>query len=123
LSRLFKLTKLFIKNHPSIIFTKTNKDNITIALDKNEYIIKMEDMVHAQDTYINIKKNPINKLMNSARNLLTRWTKNNYITTDIYKRVFCSDGILPRAYGLPKIHKPVTILESSFLPLITLFIF
>jgi len=48
----------------------------------------MEDMLHDQDTYINIKKNPVNKLTNSTRTLLTRWTKNNYITTDIYKRVF-----------------------------------
>jgi len=63
-------------------------------------------MLHDQGTYINIKKNPVNKLTNSVRTLLTRWTKNNYITTDIYKNIFCSDGILPRAYGLLKIHKP-----------------
>jgi len=47
----------------------------------------MKDMLHDQDTYINIKKNPVNKLINSVRTLLTR-TKNNYITTDIYKKVF-----------------------------------
>jgi len=60
----------------------------------------MEDMLHDQDAYINIKKNPVNKLTNSARTLLTRWTKNNYITTDIYKRVFGSDGNLSRPYRL-----------------------
>jgi len=54
--------------------------------------------------------NHVNKLTNSARTLLTRWTKKNYITIDIYKKVFCSDRIFPRAYGLPKIHKP----DNSF---------
>jgi len=118
-----KLTKRFIKiikNHPSIIFTKADKGNITVALDKNEYITRMEDMLHDQDIYI--KKTSVNKLTNSARTLLTRWTKNNYITTDIYKRNFCSDEILPRAYGLPKTHR-VTTLESSTPPLTILFIF
>jgi len=69
------LNETFIKNHPSIIFTRADKTNITVALDKNEYITKMEDMLHVQDTYINIKKNPVNKLSNSARTLLTRMKK------------------------------------------------
>jgi len=77
-----------------------------VAIDEYHYINKMEDLLRDQDTYINIKKNPINELNNSARTLLTRWTKNNYITTEVYKKLYCSDGILPRAYGLPKIHKP-----------------
>jgi len=68
----------FIKYHPSIIFTKADKGNITVALDKNKYITKMEEMLQDQDTYSNIKNNSINKLMNSARTLLTSWTKSNY---------------------------------------------
>jgi len=52
-----------------------------------------------------IKKNLINKITNSARSLLTRWKKSSYITEETYKKFYCSDGILPRAYGLPKIHK------------------
>jgi len=55
LSSLFKLTKIFIKN-PSIVFTRADKDNITIALDKIDYITKIKDMLHNQETYINIKK-------------------------------------------------------------------
>jgi len=31
--------------------------------------------------------------------------KNNYITIEIYKKVFSGDGILPRSCGLLKIHK------------------
>jgi len=66
-------------------------------------------MLHDQETYINIKTNPVNKLTNSVRLLLTRqWTKNNYIMYNqylLYKKVFCSDEILPRSYRLLKIHK------------------
>jgi len=118
--------KLFIKKHSSIIFTRADKGNITVALDKNEYITKMEDILHDQDTYINIKKKIL--LINSRTlhalcsqdGQETIYYNKHYITTDIYKRVFCSDGILPRAYE-PKIHKSVTILES-FPPLITFYL-
>ena len=42
----------------------------------------------------------------SLRELLNRWKKQEYISNDNYKLLSCSYGILPRAYGLPKIHKP-----------------
>jgi len=38
--------------------------------------------------------------------LLARWKSNEYISKSIYNSIFCSDGNLPRAYGLPKVHKP-----------------
>jgi len=43
-------------------------------LNKIDYITKIEDMQHDQDTYININKNFVNKLINFSRTLLTRWT-------------------------------------------------
>jgi len=105
LSGMLKSTKHFIKNHPNLILTRADKGNVTVALDKNEYIKKIESMLQDQETYLNIKNNPINKITNLARGLLTRWKNNKYISAETYKRVFCSDGILPRAYGLLKIHK------------------
>ncbi|XP_072759915.1 uncharacterized protein [Anoplolepis gracilipes] len=35
-----------------------------------------------------------------------RWKKNGYITQATYRSLPFSEGSLPRAYGLPKIHKP-----------------
>jgi len=105
LSDMLKSTKHFIKNHPNLILTRADKGNVTVALDKNEYIRKIESMLQDQETYLNIKNNPINKITNLARSLLTRWKNNKYISAETYKKIFCSDGILPRAYGLPKIQK------------------
>ena len=38
--------------------------------------------------------------------MLTRWKTKKYISETKYKTLYCSDGSLPRAYGVPKIHKP-----------------
>jgi len=51
LSSLFKLIKLFIKNHPSIVFTKADKGYIKVIFDKINYITKIENILHDQDTY------------------------------------------------------------------------
>jgi len=45
-------------------------------------------------------------LTNQTRELLTRWRNKEYITNTTYNNIYNSDGNLPRAYGLPKIHKP-----------------
>jgi len=58
------------------------------------------------DMYTKIKKDPINKMIRNLRCLLTRWKNSNYISATKYKFLYCSEDILPRAYELPKIHKP-----------------
>jgi len=105
LMSLGRLTRQFIKKHPNLILTKADKGNVTVALNRDDYIYKIEAMLQDQDTYTSITYNPIKKITNEARNLLMRWRKNNYITSELYNKIYCSDGILPRAYGMPKVHK------------------
>jgi len=63
-------------------------------------------MLQDENTYSKLTKNPINKIVNSVKELLARWKKRECISTTTYRTLYCSDGILPRAYGIPKVHKP-----------------
>ncbi|EFN72059.1 hypothetical protein EAG_00285, partial [Camponotus floridanus] len=83
-----------------------DKGNITVALDKDNYIHKIEELLQDKETYMVVEKNPINKLISNLRTLLTRWKNNGYITPKIYRSLSYSEGSLPRAYGLSKVHKP-----------------
>jgi len=103
---LLEVTKKFLKSNPDIIYTRADKGSVTVALDKKEYICKVEDMLKDTETYIEIKKDPTKKLTKDTREILTRWKTKDYITQSMYNVIYCSDGNLPRAYGLPKIHKP-----------------
>jgi len=103
---LLQKTKKFVKNNPNVIFTRADKGNVTVALDKNDYYIKIEEILKDTETYTIISKDPTNRLTKDIREILTSWKNRGYIENNIYHRVFCSDGNLPRAYGLPKIHKP-----------------
>ena len=110
------LTKSFLRSHPDIIFTRADKGNVTVALDRGEYIEKMSSLLNNTNTYKIVKKDPIKKVISDLHNLLARWKRNNYIPDSLYKRLNCTDGSLPRAYGLPKIHKngcPLRIIVST----------
>jgi len=66
----------------------------------------MEGMFNDTETYDRINKDPLKKITNDIRLLLTSWKTKGYINNTFYNYIYCSDGNLPRAYGLPKIHKP-----------------
>ncbi|KYQ53305.1 hypothetical protein ALC60_07594, partial [Trachymyrmex zeteki] len=103
---LVKCTSQFMKNNSNIIFTRVDKGNITVALDRNDYINKVTQMLEDPETYTRLKKNPLNGLERSIRELIKSWKKRKYISDQVYKKVSFSDGILPRCYALPKVHKP-----------------
>jgi len=105
IKNLLKITSKFIKNNPDIIYTRADKGNITVALNRIEYVTKLEDMFGDSETYDRIKKDPVKKITKDIRTVLTSWKSKGYINNTIYNYIYCSDGNLPRAYGLPKIHK------------------
>jgi len=72
-----------------------------------DYINKMKDILKDKETYEQLIRNdPLRKLTNDIRSLLSRWKTKGYISNTTYNSIYCSDGNIPRAYGLPKVHKP-----------------
>lgn len=110
---MFQTTNKFSKDNPDIIIVRADKGNITVALDKSNYkneilfyFFYLLGMLQDCNTYEVVNKDPTKRLTNNVRVLFTRQKDKKCITTQDYKNMYCSDGILPRAYGLPKIHKP-----------------
>jgi len=52
ITSLLNYTTNFHRKNPDIIFTRPDKENITVALNKNTYIKKMKDSL--EDTLIHI---------------------------------------------------------------------
>jgi len=106
----------FLKTHNNILLTRADKGNITVALDRDNYIHSVEKMLQDDNYYERAKKDPTKSVIVSLRKLLTKWKNLEYIPTNIHRKLICSDGLLPRAYGLPKVHKlncPYRIIVSS----------
>lgn len=103
INRLVSFTKKFLKENQNLILIRVDKGNITVTFDKDQYLNKMENLLSDTNTYNAITKNPIKKLTSRLRDMLTRWKNSNFIST--YRSLYCSDGVLPRTYGLSKINK------------------
>ncbi|XP_025264609.1 uncharacterized protein LOC112637982 [Camponotus floridanus] len=76
----------------------------------------MSVLLADENTYKVLNKSPIKKLTNNLHDLLVRWRSRDYISVAKYRSLNCTDGVLPRAYGLPKIHKknnPLRVIVSS----------
>jgi len=116
LEYFLKKTKEFCKDNVDIIFTKADKGNMTVALERTYYTENVNLMLKDSTTYEIINKNPVKSVELKLNNILKRWLMMGYISKQESFRLRASDSSLSKAYGLPKIHKkniPFRIIVSS----------
>ncbi|XP_071578645.1 uncharacterized protein [Temnothorax nylanderi] len=73
-------------------------------------------MLNDQTTYKKLMKDPINKITTKINELVKAWHDNGIVSDQMYRRLNCTNGNLPRAYGLPKVHKagfPLRVIVST----------
>lgn len=102
-----EITQAFIKHHQKILFTKADKGNVTVALDGDDYVLRIEIMLSDENTYIKSEiKNSAKKIENKLNDCLKACYNTNYISSRDCYSLLSNDKSLFRAYGLPKIYKP-----------------
>jgi len=87
-----------------------------VAIDRVSYINKVEEILNDNNTYTVVKKNPTKSIENNLNNILKEWFQKGYISKQQFFKLRSSDSILPKAYGLSKVHKentPFRIIVSS----------
>lgn len=98
--------KSFVKSHDNIIFTVADKGNVTVALDRTEYLQKIESMLSDNNTYKKIIRDPLPKLKNRAYTILKHLNNNNLFYKKFNDNELTQTNTnLSKIYGLPKIHK------------------
>lgn len=110
-------TKKFLKQHKDVIIIQADKGNKTVAMYKKEYEEKMEKLLDDKTTYKTIRNDPTTKLQRQNNTIISDLFKNNYINAWQKKQMYCSSGIAPRIYGLPKIHKIEMLLRPIVSPM------
>jgi len=70
-------------------------------MDRTDYDHKMEEHLNNSGCYKVLNKDPSNKILRQVSNKI----KNSSLDTNIKHRLIPNNAIIPRIYGVPKIHK------------------
>jgi len=62
----------FMHNNPEVTFTRTDKGNVTVALNRNVYVQKIEELLHDKKTYSLIKRNPASSIKKNLNDTLKK---------------------------------------------------
>jgi hypothetical protein len=75
-------------------------------MDKHENREKALSLLNDRNTYSILKSDPTGKTQRVLNAKLLLLRKSNIISKATYEKLYSSDGLSPRFYGLKKIHKP-----------------
>lgn len=106
LSILYKKTSCFLKQHPDIIITKADKGNVTVCMNKKDYVELSNSLLSDQKYYAPLRKDPTCSLQQKANKIISKLKKEEKITPEMAKQLTIYNSAPARYYGLPKIHKP-----------------
>lgn len=95
----------FLGAHKNLLIVKADKGNVTVAIEKTEYEVRMKEILGDMMTYRRSTKDPTSGLQKKNNELVEELFRNKIITEIEKKRLKTETAIAPRIYGLPKIHK------------------
>ena len=99
-----------LKEDDSRIILTADKGVALVVLNKEDYIRKAEYLLN-QQTYRKIPEDPTSKQKARLIQLLKIIKAEGGINEETYKRMYPTEAVSPKFYGLPKIHKPDTPLR------------
>lgn len=104
--RLLNKTHRFLSDHQEIILTKSDKCNVTVIMYKADYISLSYELINDNTTYIQLNNDPTFSIQNKCNSLIKTLYDDKYIEINTKKKLTSYNGIAPKFYTLPKIHKP-----------------
>jgi len=110
-----KATEEFCKNNKNIIFTRADKGNITVAMEKTYYINKIEELLKDSNTYTVVKKIPAKNIEYKLNNILKNGCNMNTLPNNNF---LSSVPVMPfylKHTASLRSTKLILHLESSFL--------
>ena len=81
-----------------------------VVMDRQDYVNKANQLLN-RNTYKLLAKDPTNSIKNKLINILKRVKQQTGLDNNTYKSMYPTGCVPPKFYGLPKSHKPGTLLR------------
>ena len=94
-----------LRKDKSRLVITADKGNCTVIMDRKDYHDKVKELLGDESTYKVLKKDPTKKTERDINGILLKIFREGISGKIFYRCLHSSDGLPPRFYGLPKIHK------------------
>lgn len=98
-------TKRYLKENSNLIVLNSDKGGVTVVMDKEQYALKMNDILTDQDSFKVLRGDPTRTVQTKANNYISKLEKYQHLTKEQAKAYKIYNSICPRIYGNPKLHK------------------
>ena len=95
-----------LKNDTNIIITKADKGNTIVILNETEYVSKSLNLLSDNKVYEKVDVNAVKVAYDNVKKALDNLSLTNRINDKLYRTLLPVRPVIPRFYGVPKIHKP-----------------
>lgn len=86
----FKKCQTFLRDHTDVFVTKADKGQITVIMDKNDYVNRMNKLLDEPLTYRKLNKDPINKITSKLNSMVKAWRDTDIIDEHVYRALRCT---------------------------------
>ena len=93
------------------VILTADKGVALVILEKKDYIEKAKQLLQDTNTYATIQADPTTKLKNRLITKLKKIKLDTGLDDTTYKRMYPTGAVIPKFYGLPKVHKENTPLR------------
>lgn len=93
-----------LQKDTDIVILPANKGNVTVVMDRTEYVKKMNDLLE-DETYIRLKNAPTFRVESKVNQALKTLENKGLISNKERKSLSPQCSTSPQIYGLPKVHK------------------
>lgn len=100
-----KEAKKFLNRNKDILILRSDKGNTTVAINKNDYKIRIDNILGDVNNYKLLNKDPTNRLQKINNNIADELFQKDIITITEKTKLKTNSATAPKLYGLPKIHK------------------
>ena len=96
-----------LKSDTTIKILKADKGNSTVVMDSSAYDFKVKELLTNDSVYKQLpdKPNPLTAVVQRVNKFVWQLRKNDKISQSDCFDLRSNKGVMPRFYGLPKIHK------------------
>ncbi|XP_050502963.1 uncharacterized protein LOC126882192 [Diabrotica virgifera virgifera] len=106
-NNLYFKTRQFLKSNPDLVVTKADKGNVTVILDKTQYLELCSSLIDNDGSYKPISSDPTPTLQRKCNALISSLAVSKQIDNNTKKKLTTYNGTIAKFYALPKIHKPI----------------